>query len=373
MIAVRHLPMLLTVLTVLIGLAACAPPEPVRVGYIGGLSDRVSDLGIGGLQGVRLAVELRNKAGGIKGRPIELIESDDQQTADIAVQAFDSLVERHVLAVVGPMTSSMAMAIVPRANAAKMLIMSPTVTTGDLLGIDDYFFRVIPATQEFVRTNAEYYYQVLGLRRVRLVFDIRNRSYSQSWLDEFSKSFSATGGTLLTPLPFTSSEETAFSTLARQALADRPDGIVLVANSVDAAMMSQAIRRLDTRVAVGTSEWAATERLVEIGGKWTEGITVAQFFERDGRMPTYVTFRNAFISRFNREPGFPETFSYDAANVIFDALAARQGNQTIKQAILARRHFVGAQRPIDFDDYGDTQGKTFMVGIRNGAFVPIKH
>lgn len=368
MIALRHLPILLSAL---IGLVACAPPEPVRIGYIGGLSDRVSDLGIGGLQGVRLALELRNKAGGIKGRPIELIESDDQQNPEIAVQAFDSLVERRVAAVIGPMTSSMAVAIVPRANAAKLVVMSPTVTTGDLLGIDDYFFRVIPATQEFVRTNADYYYRTLGLRRLRLVFDIRNRSYSQSWLDEFSKAFVAAGGTLLAPLPFTSSEETAFPTLARQALADRPDGIVLIANSVDAAMMSQAIRRLDTHVALGTSEWAATERLVEIGGKWTEGITVAQFFERDGRMPTYVTFRNAFQSRFNREPGFPETFSYDAANVIFDALEAQQGKQTLKQAILNRRHFVGAQRPIDFDDTGDTLGRTFMVGIRNGAFVPL--
>jgi len=370
MIALRHLPMLLFML---IGLAACAPPEPVRIGYIGGLSDRVSDLGIGGLQGARLAVELRNKSGGVKGRPIELIESDDQQTPEIAVQAFDTLVEHRVVAVVGPMTSAMAMAIVPRANAAKTVVMSPTVTTGDLLGIDDYFFRVIPATQEFVRTNANYYYHVLGLRRLRLVFDVRNRSYSQSWLDEFSKAFAAAGGTLLAPLPFTSSEETLFPTLARQALADRPDGILLVANSVDAAMMSQAIRRLDGRVALGTSEWAATERLVEIGGKWIEGVTVAQFFERDSRMPTYVTFRTAFLNRFNREPGFPETFSYDAANVIFDALEAQQGKQTLKQAILARRHFVGAQRPIDFDDNGDTLGRTFMVGIRNGAFVPLTH
>ena len=54
-----------------------------------------------------------------------------------------------------------------------------------------------------------------------------------------------------------------------------------------------------------------------------------------------------------------------------DALEAQQGKQTLKQAILNRRHFVGAQRPIDFDDTGDTLGRTFMVGIRNGAFVPL--
>lgn len=362
----------LTFLSVVAALIACAPPEPIRIGYIGGLSGRVSDLGIGGLQGARLAVELRNQAGGIKGRPVELIEVDDQQDPQVALKAFNSLIEHRVAAVVGPMTSAMAMAIVPRANEARMLVMSPTVTTGDLLGINDHFLRVIPATREFVRTNADYYYQTLGLRRLRLIFDMRNQSYSESWLTEFSKFFADNGGTLLSPLPFTSSEETTFPALARAALSDKPDGIIIVANSVDAAMLCQAIRKLDTGIALGTSEWAATERLAELGGKWVEGVTVAQFFERDSRMPTYLSFRAAYQSRFSREPGFPETFSFDAANVILDALDKKTEQQPLKEAILSRRHFNGVQRPIDFDENGDTLGRTFMVSIQQGVFLAIK-
>lgn len=364
---------ILTLLPILAALAACAPPEPIRIGFIGGLSGRVSDLGIGGLQGAQLAVELRNKAGGVKGRPVELIEADDQQDPEISLKALNMLIDRRVAAVIGPMTSAPAMAIVPRANQAKLMVMSPTVTTGDLLGIDDYFFRVIPATREFVRTNADYYFRELGLRRIRLIFDERNKSYTESWLNEFTKSFSEMGGMVLPPLPFTSSEDTQFPALAREALSHKPDGIILITNSVDAAMLSQSLRRLDARITLGTSEWAATERLAELGGKWVEGITVAQFFERDGRMPTYLSFRAAYQSRFSREPGFPETFSFDATNVILDALENQKPQQSLKEALLARKHFTGAQRQIEFNENGDTLGRTFMVSIQQGLFRPIKH
>ena len=96
----------------------------------------------------------------------------------------------------------MATAIVHKANESKLLVMSPTVTTGDLLGIDDYFFRVIPATNEFVDTNADYFFRAQGLRRLRLIYDLRNKSYTESWLTDFTKLFANAGGTLLPPLSF---------------------------------------------------------------------------------------------------------------------------------------------------------------------------
>lgn len=362
----------LTFLFALAVLPACAPPEPIRIGFIGGLSGRVADLGTGGLQGARLAVELRNKAGGIKGRPIELLEVDDQQDPDIAVKAFASLIDRKALAVVGPMTSAVAMAIVPRANQTQTVLMSPTVTTGDLFGLDDYFFRVIPATKDFVRTNADYTYHVLGLRRLQIVFDLGNRSYSESWLNEFSRFFAANGGTLLPPIPFTSSDQTAFPELARAALRGKPQGILLIANSVDAAALTLAIRSLDTRVALGTSEWAATERLAELGGKWVEGMTVAQFFERDSQSPAYLRFRTEYQNRFTRAPGFAETFSFDATNVVLEAIEHQAPQQTLKASLLARPHFAGVQRPINFDKNGDTLGQTFMVSIQRGVFLPLR-
>lgn len=57
-------------------LAGCSDPQPIRIGLIAGLSDRGSDFGESVRNGVILAVEEQNAAGGINGRPIELIVRD---------------------------------------------------------------------------------------------------------------------------------------------------------------------------------------------------------------------------------------------------------------------------------------------------------
>ena len=62
----------------------CESKKPIIIGFIGGTSVRVADLGISGLDAVQLTVEHFNKAGGIGGRRVQLIIRDDQQDPDVA-------------------------------------------------------------------------------------------------------------------------------------------------------------------------------------------------------------------------------------------------------------------------------------------------
>ena len=116
-------------------LLGCEPLEPIRIGFVGGTSGRVADLGIAGRDAVLLAVELRNQSGGVAGRKVKLLIKDDQQSPELARRAVRDLIEQGVVAIVGPMTSAMAIAVVPIANEAKVLLMSPTATTDDLTGL----------------------------------------------------------------------------------------------------------------------------------------------------------------------------------------------------------------------------------------------
>lgn len=83
-------------------LIACNPQAPIRVGFIGGLSDRVSDVGQAGHNGVLLAVEKANRNGGIQGRMIELVTRDDSNSRETAARAAQELVDARVDAVIGP-------------------------------------------------------------------------------------------------------------------------------------------------------------------------------------------------------------------------------------------------------------------------------
>ena len=353
-------------------LAACTPAEPVRLGFLGGISGRVADLGIGGRNGALLATEMRNATGGINGRQIELLVEDDQQDPALAQQALSRLISRKVDAVVGPMTSAMAMSVVPLVNQAQILMVSPTVTTPLLVGQDDHFFRVLASTTEYAQKSAAYHFTTRGSRRIAAVFDTRNQAYTQPWLQDYRTAFEAAGGVLSDSVPFSSVDETRFFALTERVLHSQPDGVLIVANSVDTALLAQQLRKHDAKINIYTSEWAATERLLELGGKAIEGMVIAQFLDRASQQPSYLAFHKAYVERFQQQPGFAGLTGFDAANVVLDALAARTDGQTLKQAVLARREFAGAQSAILFDANGDARRDTFMTTIRDGQFVRLQ-
>lgn len=352
----------------LLMLSACSDKADLKIGFLGGMSGRVADLGIGGRNGATLALEMRNARGGINGQTLTLLSEDDQQDAAQAKAALSRLIGQKVEAVIGPMTSSMAVAVTPLANTAGMLLMSPTATTTSLAGKDDYFMRVISSTTTYAQKSADYHYRVKRLRRTAVVYDLRNRDYTESWLNDYRQAFESAGGNIEMALGFESNNEIQFADLAKQVLSNAADSVLILANSVDTALIVQQIRQSDEKIHISSSEWAATERLLELGGRAVEGIVAAQFLDRESTDPNYLIFREAYLKRFGSEPGFAGLTGFDAANVLLEALENRQSGQTLKHSILRQRSFTGAQSPLVFDDSGDAHRETFMTTIKDGAF-----
>ncbi|WP_421864170.1 ABC transporter substrate-binding protein [Motiliproteus sp.] len=357
----------LTIVAVLLLLQGCGEPEPIKIGFIGGTSGRVADLGVNGRNAAILATEQVNARGGINDRPVELLIRDDQQNPKLAAKHATELTSLPVTAIIGPMTSAMAVVVEPIATASGTLVMGTTVTTNNLTGRDDLFFRTLAATRHNASHHARYQLDQ-GIRSFSLIMDTRNRAYTQSWVDDFSEAFKAGGGTIIEVIPFVSSTHAPFPQLARQLVETQAQGIALVSNSVDAALLIQHIRKYDLQVQILTSEWAGTERLIELGGQATEGVFVSQYLDRSSKASKYLNFRDTFMKRFGQEPGFPALVSYNSTQIVFEALRQQRQGESLKQALLRIRTFEGVQKPIRFDDYGDTKNRTYITQVINGRF-----
>jgi branched-chain amino acid transport system substrate-binding protein len=103
---------------------AIAAKEPIRIGYLPALTGPSSSTGIGINRGVELAVKEINAAGGIDGRPIELVVRDTQSDPTKAVNGAAELAHgQKVSAVFGPLNSGESLAVVPllaRANVPEL-------------------------------------------------------------------------------------------------------------------------------------------------------------------------------------------------------------------------------------------------------------
>lgn len=346
--------------------------EPIRIGFVAGTSGRVADLGLSGRDAVQLIVEQINSSGGITGRKIELHIKDDKQQPEVARQAVNELINEGVVAIIGPMTSDMAVAVTPLLNEARVLNVSPTVTTQQLSGLDDYFFRVSSTTREYATRSARYQIKSDNMRRIAAAYDLNNRSFTENWLENFTKSFTADGGQIITATGFKTDDNKTLLETARELLAPKPDGVLIIANSMDSALLCQQIRKIAPDMRITLADWGATERLLELGGKAVEGVTVVQTFDRENPAPRYQAFREAYIKRYDREPGFPGVYAYDATEVILTALRAQKRGKTLKETILALRKFEGLQGEFSFDDYGDVMRSNASISVvRDRKFVVV--
>ncbi|WFU29829.1 substrate-binding protein [Bradyrhizobium brasilense] len=154
--------------------------EPIRVGAVLPFSGGVELYGQQAKLGLDLAARDINAAGGILGRPVEIIFADDKTRPEAAADAMRSLVDKDgVLAVVGPITSRNLNALVPLAENSKTPLLYATNYEGGKCSRYLFSFGAVPnqelgqllpyMTQTFGNT-----YFLLGADRVwpHQMFDI---------------------------------------------------------------------------------------------------------------------------------------------------------------------------------------------------------
>lgn len=359
-------------IVLLLSLAACSPPEPIRIGLLAGLSDRGSDFGESVRNGVILAVEQQNLAGGINGRKIELLVRDDGQDQEKALKAAQELIALKPDIIIGPVTSSMAAVVMPLMQQASQVMISPTVASTHFYGHDDYFFRVNCTTQEAAIQHAGVLIE-RGRRRVALAFDASNLPFSGTWTEAFTREFERLGGVVSARSGFQSLASTRFSEVTAHLLDSDPDALVFVASTLDTSRLAQQARRQAPGLALSSSEWAASaEALSEMGGSAVEGMLITHAYNRDDTGAAYQNFRRAFKDRFQREFGSFSLLAYDTARIVFAAMKQRGSDESMKTALLKYGPYQGVQQNIVFDANGDATRQVYFTEIRRGNPVQIQ-
>jgi branched-chain amino acid transport system substrate-binding protein len=82
--------------------------------------------------------------------------------------------------------------------------------------------------------------------------------------------------------------------------------------------------------------------------------------------------RKIYGERFQREPGFAGVAAYDATHVVLAGLARRSGAQSLRETLLTRGPFTGAEDLIVFDKSGDSRRIPHITVVRDGRFVTVR-
>lgn len=353
-------------------LAACeqqaSAPPPIRLGVIVDVSGPSASLGRAGRNGMQLAVEEANAAGGIQGRPIELLYRDDGFDPQRARQAAAELIAVPVEAAIGPMTSLIAEQLAPLFTEAGILLMGGTPLSPLLAGRDDQFFRTLSHSNPDARDIANHLGRQQDLQRVNVIIELSNRSYTLPWLADFKRHLQANGAEVGLTVEFSRDQQTDFADLARRALADQPAAVVLISSALDTALLATQLRQQQPQLILATPAWAAADTLIEMGGRAVEDMFTAQAFDLNDSSAAFVAFKQRYQARFAQPIDTAALTSYNATRVLLTALQQRLPGEQPKQALLRIRQFQGLQQPIVFDDFGDSDSLLYPMVVRDGRF-----
>ena len=150
-----------------------AAPEPIRVGWVTALTGASSAPGIGFDRGVHFAVDEINAAGGVGGRPFEVVTRDTQGDPTKAVNASVELISRQkVVAIWGPVNSGEALATTPLVARSRMPSIHPCVIDS-LIDPKKYpnAFRLAPANVQWEAAVRHYCLDIVKAKKIAIVGD----------------------------------------------------------------------------------------------------------------------------------------------------------------------------------------------------------
>jgi len=351
-------------------LSACSfSPGPIRIGLAGSLSDPV---GVPMKHAAELAVEEINAAGGISGRPLELLQRDDYADPDSAVFVASDLYDAGVSAVIGHLFSGTTLAAAPVYNGGPdpVAAISPSSSSPEVSTAGDYTFRICPSDLAHGAALARWVHDTLGLQRGAVLY--LNDQYGRGVRQTFVKDFTRRGGALQSIDPYLGDIPQVGPYLDRLAKTGGTDFLVVAGNRTEAEeILRQARKRGLTMPVLGGDGLEG----IEEAGALAEGVYLSSAY-----LPTLATAANkTFLQAYRKKfptaglPNQPAAATYDAVYLLRDVIA-RAG--TKRQAVRRELARVGSGAPafrgvtgvVAFDAKGDVPNQAVYIGVvHNGA------
>jgi len=320
------------------------PGEAVLIGMVGSLTGPEAHFGLDTRDGVTLALEEANAAGGVAGRPLALRAYDAQSKPEEAASAAMRLVlQDKVVLIIGENASSNTLAMAPAVAAAQVPLISPSATNARVTAAGGpYVFRVCFVDAFQGEAMAAFARSTLKLSRLAVLTDVKS-DYSVGLADVFRRRFVALGGTVVAEESYAKGDSDFRAVLTRMK-AHQPEAIFIPGYYSDAGPIARQARELGLQaVLLGGDGWDSGGKLAELGGTAVEGAYYSTHFSPDNPSAPVQRFLQAYQARFGRLPDALGALGYDAARVGIAALRATAGvgGAALRAAIAATHDFDG--------------------------------
>ncbi|MDR0410609.1 MAG: ABC transporter substrate-binding protein [Treponema sp.] len=308
-------------------LAGCTKSsvDTITIGGIFPLSGPVAVYGVECKNGIELAIEEINAAGGVNGKRLVLISEDDEGNPEKTVNAYKKLTTSDkVNIIIGSLTSGCTQAITSLAQAQKVVLVAPASTMESITDAGDFIFRACFIDPFQGTVGGIFASTILGAKNAAVLYDNGN-DYSVGLKDNFITAFKQNAGDIVAEESYITGDVDFNAQLTKIKTAE-PDVVYLPDYYSTVSLIAKQLRErgIDAPI-VGADGW---DGLTENAGDEVLNGFYSNHYAPDSTDSNVVNFADAFKKKYNSTPVSFAALGYDSLYMLRDAITRAGGTDS---------------------------------------------
>lgn len=347
----------------------------VKIGINYELTGGVASYGQSSVDGIMMAFDEINAAGGIDGKKIVPVQIDNKSDpAEATSVATKLMTQEKVVAQLGPATSGNFMATVPVAMGNKVPIISASATADEGVTVDskgkvnDYVFRLCFNDSFQGVTMASFALNNLDAKDAVIIKDTSS-DYAKGLAENFKSTIESNGGSIVAEEGYIKGDKEFRSILTN--IKDKSfDAIFIPGYYEEVGLIIKQARDLGINVPIlGADGFDAPELVDLAGAEALNDVYYSNHYSSLDQDPLVQDFIEAYKAKYGKEPNAFNALGYDLGKFIADAVQRAGSNDTdaIKDALADTKAFKGVTGTFDMGADHNPVKAAVVIGLENGV------
>lgn len=350
-----------------------AEGDTIKIGINYELSGPVATYGQSSVDGIKLAVEEINAAGGVLDKQIELVEVDNKSEASEVVSVATKLMSLDgVVAVIGPATSGNFKAEEPIASEYGIPVLSGSATADDVTvgknGVKDYVFRLCFSDSFQGTAMANYAKDKLSASKAVIIKD-SSSDYAAGLAENFRATFEKNGGEILEEEAYAQNDKD-FNAILTKIKNEEFDVIFLPGYYQEAGLIIKQARELGIEAPVLGADGFDSPKLADLAGTAAlNDVYYSNHYSSLDEDPAVAAFIEAFKVKYERDADAFNALGYDCGKFIVDAIerAGEANPEMIKEALASTENFTGVTGSFSIDENHNPVKSIVVIKLTDGV------
>ena len=359
-----------------LGLMSSVAAADIKLGAAEALSGPASQYGQSIRNGLMLAVDEINAAGGVKGDKISLLIEDEQGKKEQAIDVFKKLIfQDKVLMVFGPTLSNSAAAAWPVAQAAKIVAFGTSNTADGITMIGDYVFRNSVTEGDVLPETLRVAAKAANLKKVAVLYG-NDDVFTKSGFDAFKKALEDLKIAVTTTETFAKGD-VDFKAQLTKIKASNPDAIVLSALIAEGAPIMVQARQLGINLPFIGGNGMNSVKIFDLAKEKSDNLWVGSPWSLSNQTDANRHFIVAYTQKYKSAPDQFGAQAFDAMYIVATALGKikltgdLEADRKALRDVLPSITHNGATGPFKFRQVMTKDGKPAGYDAKQAAIVSV--